>query len=219
MSDLITLETVDQDGAIREAAEDAGLETRGDFFRKAALTGGTAALGGGLLLGGFPSIALGAAKPSKKGDVKILNFALTLEYLESEFYKEALVKAGLTGDLLAATKIVSRHEDAHVRFLKSGLGKARIKKPKFNFLDTTDNPQKYLATAIVLEDTGVSAYLGQAGNLKSKKFLGAAASILTVEARHASRFRAFAGKNFAPNTFDKGATAAKVRSKAGAFIV
>jgi len=218
MSDLITLETVDTDGAIRGAAEDAGLDTRHDFFKKAALTGGATAIGGGILMGGFPSIALGAARPSKKGDIKILNFALVLEYLESEFYKEALRKAGLTGDLLSTTQLVSRHENAHVRFLKGALGGARNAKPQFDFKDTTSTPAKFLATAISLEDTGVTAYLGQAGNLLSKKFLGAAASILTVEARHASRFRSLGRKTFAPNTFDKGASAAQVRAKAGAFI-
>lgn len=218
MSDLITLETVDTDGAIRESAEDAGLDTRHDFFKKAALAGGATAIGGGILMGGFPSIALGAARPSKKGDVKILNFALTLEYLESEFYKEALAKAGLSGDLLSTTKLVSKHENAHVRFLKGGLGKARNAKPKFDFKDTTSTPAKFVKTAISLEDTGVTAYLGQAGNLLSKKYLGYAASIVTVEARHASRFRSLGGRTFAPNTFDKGASASKVRSKAGAFI-
>ena len=67
MSDLITLETVDQDGAIREAAEDAGLETRGDFFRKAALTGGSAALGSGLLLGRFPQHRAGCRQALQEG--------------------------------------------------------------------------------------------------------------------------------------------------------
>lgn len=94
-----------------------------------------AKLGGGVLLSGFPSIALGQ-KPSKKNDVKILNYALTLEYLENEFYKEALAKTGLTGDNLAVTKIVASHESTHVAFLKKQLGKSAIKKPKFNFGST-----------------------------------------------------------------------------------
>lgn len=216
MSDLITLESVDTDGAIREAEEAVAGDTRADLFRKAALTGG-AVVGGGLLLGGFPDFAL-AGRPSKKQDVRILNFALTLEYLESEFYKEALQKANLQGDLKATTIEVSEHENAHVRFLKLQLGSARKPKPKFDFQGTTSDPAKYLATAVTLEDTGVSAYSGQAPRILQKAVLKAAASILSVEARHASRFRTLAGRDFAPNTFDKPRTAKQVLARAGAFI-
>lgn len=216
MSDLITLEAVDTDGAIREAEEAVAGDTRADLFRKAALTGG-AVVGGGLLLGGFPDFAL-AGRPSKKQDVRILNFALTLEYLESEFYKEALQKANLQGELLTTTQEVSRHENAHVRFLKLQLGSARKPKPKFDFMGMTSDAAKYLATAVDLEDTGVTAYSGQAPRILQKKVLKAAASILTVEARHASRFRTLARKDFAPNTFDKPRTAKQVLAKAGAFI-
>ena len=210
MSDLMKLELVDQDGAIREAEEAVAGDSRADFFRKAAVTGG-AALGGGVLLSGFPSIALGQ-KPSKKNDVAILNFALTLEYLESEFYKEALAKTGLTGDNLAVTKIVSAHENTHVAFLKKQLGKSAIKKPTFNFGATTANQTNYLKTAVLLEDTGVKAYSGQATNIKQAAVVKAAVSILTVEARHASRFRALNQANFAPAAFDKAATKGQILS-------
>lgn len=216
MSDLITLEAVDTDGAIREAEEAVAGDTRADLFRKAALTGG-AVVGGGLLLGGFPDFAL-AGRPSKKQDVRILNFALTLEYLESEFYKEALQKANLQGELLTTTQEVSRHENAHVRFLKLQLGSARKPKPKFDFMGMTSDAAKYLDTAVDLEDTGVKAYSGQAPRILQKAVLKAAASILTVEARHASRFRTLAGRDFAPKTFDKPLTAKQVLAKAGAFI-
>lgn len=215
MSDLITIEDVDTDGAIRDAHEAVGGDSRADFFRKAAIGGG-ALVGSGLLLGGLPELA--AASRSKKLDVRILNFALTLEYLESEFYKEALAKANLQGDVLSTTKLVSKHENAHVRYLKLALGSARNPKPKFDFKGTTSDAKKYLATAVVLEDTGVTAYSGQAPRILQSKVLKAATSILTVEARHASRFRSLNGQTFAPRTFDKPATARQVLAKAGAFI-
>lgn len=216
MSDLLKLDLVDTDGAIRDAEEAVAGDSRADFFRKAAITGG-AALGGGVLLSGFPSIALGA-KPSKKQDVAILNYALTLEYLENEFYKEALAKTGLTGDNLAVTKIVAAHEATHVKFLQKQLGKSAIKKPKFDFGTTTANQTNYLKTAVLLEDTGVKAYSGQATRIKQAAVVKAAVSILTVEARHASRFRALNQQNFAPASFDKAASMATVLKGAKPFL-
>ena len=204
MSDLIKLEQVDQDGAIREAEEAVAGDSRSDFFRKAAL-GGAATLGGGVLLSGFPSIALGA-KPSKKQDVEILNYALTLEYLENEFYKEAIKSAGLTGENLTVAKVVQSHEAAHVAQLKKVLGKSAVKKPKFDFGTSTANQTNFLKTAVVLEDTGVSAYAGQGTRIKQKAVIVAALSIHSVEARHAALLRRLNNQNGAPKSFDKAAS-------------
>jgi hypothetical protein len=204
MSDLITLEVVDVDGAIREAAADAG-DTRMDFFKKAAVGGGSL-IAGGVLMGGLPSIAAASSR-SKANDAKILQFALTLEYLEMAFYDEAVKGGALSGDVLAAAKIVKAHEDTHVATLKQLVS---VKKPKFDFKGTTMDQAKFLATAQVLEDTGVAAYSGQAPNILQRKVLAAATSILTVEARHASRFRSLNGANFAPKAFDSPKTKAQI---------
>ena len=207
MSDLINIEILDADGAIREAEEAVSGDTRANFFRKAAVGGG-ALIGSGVLLGGLPELA--AAKPSKKNDVAILNFALTLEYLEAAFYNEATKKAGLTGDVAKTNAIVTKHENAHVKYLQKALGSAAIKKPKFDFGTATANQTNYLATAVALEDTGVTAYSGQGANIFQSKVLKAATSILTVEARHASRFRSLNNLNFAPRTFDAPKTKGQV---------
>lgn len=204
MSDLIKLEQVDQDGAIREAEEAVAGDSRADFFRKGAI-GGAAVLGGGVLLSGFPGVALGA-KPSKKQDVEILNYALTLEYLENEFYKEALKSAGLTGENLSVAKVVQSHENAHVVQLKKVLGKSAVKKPRFDFGSTTANTANFLKTAVVLEDTGVSAYAGQGPRIKQKAVVVAALSIHSVEARHAALLRRLNNQNGAPKSFDKAAS-------------
>ncbi len=204
MSDLITLESLDVDGAIRENAEAVPEATRSDFLKKAALGGGVL-IGGSAVLSGFPAIAA-AGRPSKRQDVAILNFALTLEFLEAEFYKEALRDANLSGDVLSTTKIVSAHENTHVKTLKSVLGAKAVKKPRFNFRNTTKDQAVFLDTAVVLEDTGVAAYSGQAPRVLQKNVLRAAASILAVEARHASRFRSLNGQNFAPKAFDPAKT-------------
>ena len=200
MSDLITLESVDVDGAIRESHAAIEGDTRGDFMKKAAVGGG-ALIGGATLLTGFPSVAL-AGKPSRKQDIQILNYAYTLELLEAAFYNRAVKNNILTGEVLATTKIVQAHENTHVKTLRTLLGKDARKIPKFDFKTTVTDPDEFLDTAVVLEDTGVSAYAGQGTRILSRSLVKAAVSILTVEARHAAQFRQLNGQNFAPRAFD-----------------
>ena len=202
----VTVELADREAALRG-------ETRRDVFRKLA-AGGTVAAGG-LLIGGLPSVALGQ---SARRDVNILNFALLLEYLESEFYVEAVNSGALTGDLLEFATVVRDHELAHVNTLRSALGSAAIGKPTFDFRGTTSNPDLFRATAQALEDTGVAAYNGQGSNLR-RATLPAAAAIVSVEARHAAWIRRLnAGPGYpdgpstypAPRAFDQLFTRARV---------
>jgi hypothetical protein len=196
MPDVITVEALDE-----------STDTRADFFRKAAVGGGTL-IGGGVLLSGLPALAEG--RPSKQQDVEILNYALTLEYLEAAFYTEAVAKGALSGDALSAAKIVKDHEVTHVKALKGVLGKKAVKKPKFDFKNTTGDQDAFLATAVALEDTGVAAYAGQGPRLSQKPIVVAALSIHSVEARHAAYFRSLAGMTFAPKAFDKPKTMKQV---------
>src|ERR1700756_3754253 len=185
----INLEAVDTDGAIREAAEEVSSDTRLGFLRKAGVAGG-AALGGGAILGGLiaPGIASAKGRPPGafgKGDIGILNYALTLEYLERAFYNEATAAGKITDPQLKSfLEVVTTDERAHVAFLKKALGSKAVKSPKFDFKGIPANQAMFAATAQVLENTGVHAYLGQAGNIKNPAYLGAAASIVTIEARH-----------------------------------
>jgi hypothetical protein len=179
------LSTVDADGAIREHEDAVAGDTRSAFFRKAAIGGG-AVLTSGAIMGMLPELA--AARPSKKQDLKILNYALTLEFLEAAFYKEAVQKGGLSGPLLEFATLVNDHEQTHVVALRKtikALGGTPVKSPKFDFKDTNKG-SNFAGTAFVLENTGVRAYLGQATRILQKPILAAAASIVTVEARHAA---------------------------------
>jgi rubrerythrin len=200
---VFDLEALDVSGAIREHEEAVAGDTRAAFFRKAAVGGGALLTSGGIMAM-LPELA--AAKPSKKQDIKILNYALTLEYLEAAFYTEAAASGNIKGDALAFAKLVAEHENAHVKALKSTIkalhGKP-VAKPTFDFKGTNTDPAKFIPTAFVLENTGVHAYLGQAGRLKSKALLGAAASIVTVEARHASAAAILQGNS--PYSNDAGA--------------
>ena len=112
-------------------------------------------------------------------------------------------------------KVVGAHERAHVGALKKALGSKAVKKPKFDFKGTTKDAEKFLATALVLEATGVSAYAGQAPRVKSDKVLASALAIHTVEARHASWARQMAGAKGAPAAFDKPLTMKQVLKAVG----
>jgi rubrerythrin len=174
-------------------------------------------LSGGAILGELISPALAEAKgrpPRKfgKGDIGILNFALTLEYLESSFYNEA-TRAGKITDppLVQLLRTVTHDENAHVKLLKQALGHKAIKKPKFNFHGIPENQSKFAATTYVLENTGVRAYLGQAPNIKKPKVLLTAARIVTVEARHSGAIGLYLRKSISPSgALDHGESAQKI---------
>jgi hypothetical protein len=202
----LNLAVVDADGAVREAAEAAGLD-RSDFLKKGALAGGGLLVGSAMFSGILSSAeaAISTTKRSAKNDGAILNYALTLEYLEAAFYAQAVANQayGTSDALKQFAEVVADHEAKHVAFLKGALKSAAVKSPTFDFGDTVTDPAKFAATAQVLEDTGVNAYLGQVGNIKAKGVLAAAATITTVEARHAAWIRNINGAPPAPYSFDK----------------
>jgi len=225
MSHLPAVEVLDRDGAIQEAAAKVDPETRASFLRKAGVGVGALAVGGAFA-GAIPSVARGQAIP--QSDIAILNFALTLEYLESAFYATANQNKVLKGELNRFSTVVAQHENTHVQFLRKVLGAKAVAKPKFDFKDTVTNPAKFAATAQVLEDTGVHAYLGQVPNIKTKAVLIGAGRILPVEARHAAWIRdiRFSGGTTSPTTpapaaFEDGFSKAKILAavKATGFIV
>ena len=185
MHDDLTLEEIDRDGAIAEATAGLHQTNRRGLLRRLGIVAG-----GGLVAGAVPiGLAIGQGGGTAKGDVKILNYALTLEYLESAFYAEALSKGKLSGSVKNFATVVAGHEATHVAALQKALGSAAVKKPSFDFKGTTGSQKKFLSTSKVLEDTGVSAYQGQATNIKSPAILATAGSILAVEARHAAWVR------------------------------
>ncbi len=201
---------VDRDGAIEETAARVGV-SRAELLRRGALGGG-ALFGAASVLGAIPGAAFASSKGSVRAssDVDILNFALTLEYLEAAFYAEALSKGALKGPTLAFAKVVAKDEAQHVAFLKGALGMHAVKKPTFDFKGTTGAMKSFQATATVLEDTGVSAYAGAAPMISNKKTLSAALSVHSVEARHAAWIRNITGANPAPVPFDPAKSKAAV---------
>ena len=200
----VPFEELDRDGALAEAIDAVEGDTRADFLRKAAVAGG------GLVGGGAAFAALAApAGAQSASDVNILNFALTLEFLEAEFYAQAR-KNDFGNRLNRFAKIVGEHEAAHVAALRKALGNKAVKKPKFDFKGTTEDRALFGQTAATLEATGTAAYGGAAPMIQSAEVLKAAVSIHSVEARHTSWINHILGKTPAPVAFYEPMTVSQV---------
>ncbi len=136
---------------------------------------------------------------SDPNDLAIVNYALTLEYLESQFYAK-VVKSGLfSGKTLSVLKSFGAEEDQHVIALHkvaSGLGTPATK-PMGKF--PINSAAQVAALAAAVENTGAAAYLGQAGNIQSKEILAAALAIHTIEARHAATLNTLLKKSPTPD--------------------
>ena len=188
--------------------------SRSDLILKGALAAG--AVYGIAMVGPFIRQAFAG---SGGGDVEILNFALTLEYLESAFYDEAKKKAKLSGDLKSLVDTIASDEAQHVDALTATikqLGGKPVAEPKFVF--PYSDTAGFLKLAQTFEDTGVSAYNGAAPSIKSKDVLGAAGSIVQVEARHAAAIRLQNGEVPAPEAFDKALTQSQVLAAVKPFV-
>ena len=140
---------------------------------------------------------------SMKGDLEIVQYALTLEHLETDFY-DAVIKSGVIKDkaLAEVATAIRDNEQEHVDALTKTVEQLGGKpmKPKTTFdAVIKGGAQKVLETAATVENLGAAAYLGQAGRIKSKEVLAAALSIHTVEARHAAALNKVVGKTIVPD--------------------
>ena len=211
----------DPTGAARGLAEPglAAVEVRGltrsSFLMRGALAAG--ALYGVGAVTPFVTAALAQSDPS---DAEILNFALTLEYLESDFYNAKGKEVGLSGEAQAYAKQFGEQEAEHVDALTAAikqLGGTPVAKPQFVF--PVSDQASFLALASVLENTGVGAYNGAGPLLKSKAVLASAGSIVQIEARHAAAIDLLLGKSPTPTGgFDVPLTKEQVLAKAGPLI-
>ncbi len=189
--------------------------TRSSFILRGAL-----AAGGLYGLGAVTPFVSAAFAETGGGDVEILNFALTLEYLESDFYNVKGKTVGLSGTAKSYAKMFGEQEADHVNALTTvikQLGGTPVAKPTFVFPATSQS--SFLKLASVLENTGVGAYNGAAPSIKSKEVLAAAGGIVQIEARHAAAIDLLVGKSPTPNQgFDRPLTKAQVLAAAGPLI-
>ena len=191
--------------------------TRAAFRLRGALSAG-ALLGAGAV----SPFVRDALAQNGGGDLEILNFALTLEYLESTFYERAVMKGkGLSSEARALAVEIRDNEQAHVDALRTaiaGSGGKPVQAPDVGFGLAFTSEAKFLKLAQALEDTGVSAYNGAAPSIESIEILAAAGSIVQVEARHAALIRLMRGQLPAPDAFDKMLEAQQVLAAVKPFM-
>ncbi len=158
--------------------------------------------------------------------VDVLNFALTLEYIEDAFYAKANASKGLIPRKYQAVfHQIGKHEAAHVALLKGALGAKAVKKPKADFTaggkyaDVFSNFDTFTTLSKTFEDLGVAAYKGQAGNLiSSGDILTIALQIHSVEARHAAEVRRIRGEKSWDGAFDEPKSKEEVLAAAKPFL-
>ena len=158
--------------------------TRRDFFKALAAASVGAAAGTSL----FTSNAFAQIGGTQEGDAGIFNFALTLEFLEHDFYQMALDAGVLSGAALGVVTNLRDHEQAHADFISTalqGAGATPAPKPQFTFPpDALASQDSVIQLASVLEPTGVGAYLGAGPMIQNPDFLEAAGTIAGVEGDH-----------------------------------
>ena len=190
-------------------------QDRRSFMKWAGILG----VGATLAVAGKRPFATAQAEDS---DLEILNYALTLEYLEADFYRQGVDAGILSGRELDLVTPIADHEEAHVGALTStinDLGGTPVKSPKFKYpAGTFKDKKKFLATASVFEELGVTAYHGQVTLVKNVDILGAAAAIAGVESRHAAILADLTGGNPFPAPVEGTKTMEEVLEAATPFI-
>jgi rubrerythrin len=207
-------QTTQQPAAPELAAIEFEPLSRGALIARGAL--GVAALYGAIAAG---PIVRRAFAQGGGGDIEILNFALTLEYLEAAFYQRAIDQVDLGSETSDFAQTILDDENAHVDALAKTIrdlgGKpAAAPEARFQFSDES----AFLELAQTLEDTGVSAYDGAAPAIRSKELLATAGSIAQVEARHAARVRFARNQPPAPNAFEPTLTQRQVLKAVEPFV-
>ena len=140
------------------------------------------------------------ASSSSTGDIGILNYALTLEYLEREFYSKVVSSGLFTGKVAAQIKDFGAQEATHVEALKGAvekLGGTPAVNPNGKF--PINNADQVANLAYTVENLGAAAYLGQAPHIQNPEVLASALAIHTVEARHAATLATLVKKSITPD--------------------
>jgi len=194
---------------------------RSSFLLRSVLAAG--AVYGGAMVGPFVRQSFAQEAEGESNDIDILNFALTLELLEGNFYESALRDVpGLSGNVRELTAELASNEMEHVATLTSlirDLGGKPVEAPSFDYGNALADEGNYLVLAQTFEDTGVAAYNGAAPQILDKKLLAAAGTIVQIEGRHAALVRRIRGEDIAPVPFDETLERGEVLRAVDPFIL
>ena len=219
------------DGAMRELAEDPSSRKR--FLKMMGGAGAAGAFAIFLAACGDDDESAGSgssamdkstnADSGMGGDLAIVQYALTLEHLETDFYNAVLDSGEIKDKKLGeAAMMIRDNEQEHVDALTQTVKQlgGTPKRPKTNFdAVIKGGPKMILETAATVENLGAAAYLGQAPRIQSKTVLASALAIHTVEGRHAALLNSVVGKTIVPDgAFAKPASMAQVLPKVKPFL-
>ena len=195
--------------------------SRGAFVLRSVFAAG--AVYGAAVVGPFVRQSFAQEAEGESTDIDILNFALTLELLEANFYETASRDVpGLGGDIRDLTEQLASDEAEHVAALTSlirDLKGTPVEAPAFEYGDAFANQANYLTLAQTFEDTGVAAYNGAAPQILDKKLLAVAGTIVQIEGRHAALIRRARGADIAPVAFDETLEKGEVLRAVDPFIL
>lgn len=205
--------------------------SRRTVLKGSAVTFGAAMMGLSPLLNAAQLVSASASNSlsNPMNDIEVLNYALTLEHLEYAFYRDGLkrftrqalgVMGGQWEQFYGYIELIRDHERTHVDALTSviqSLGGTPVPELEYDF--GYSDARGFAQVAQALENTGVMAYDGAVALIQSKQILTTAATIATVEARHASFLNLINGDIPFPAAFDTPKTPAEILAIAGQFIV
>lgn len=225
------------------SAESTGVTGRVDQSRRSLLAGAGLLVGAGVVgsvvADSSEQQAIQQVDPESfdesETDVDVLKYALTLERLEEELYAVGLDTYSAE-ELTAATEFadsdqlgelvpgyittVSEHEASHAEQLEAVLdvlGAEIPEPPEVSF--GLESAEEFVATARIVENTGVAAYAGVAPRIESPDILSFALSIHSVEARHAATLNGLTGESPFPNAYDSALSVPEVLEAVDPFIV
>jgi Ferritin-like domain len=198
----------DAHGAVDGGVDTRMALTRGQLVTRAAVGAG-AVTAVGVLSGGLPRLA--ASEPSREQDRLIFEWLLQVEYAQSAFYAAVVDQGALGGEQREFAARVGKQERAHVEAIRRALGSRAPDQPEFDFGDATSDPDRFVTSALELEEIAVAAFNGQIPNLTRPRVM-TAMRIVSVEARHVGWIRDIAGRNPAPRPADRAATQDETRA-------
>lgn len=211
-----------------EIRQDAALgATRRRFFRSVAAIFGAAAVAETMLAQ--------SSTGTSTGDVGVLNFALSLELLEANFYTQGLKQFSsvdfangafaanlgttINGDVYAFLSLIRDHENNHVHQITNLItSMGGVPVAACNYFFTATSADQFIATAMTLENTGVSAYDGSVNLISSASVKTAAAQIATVEGRHAAYLNLLNGQSPFPAAFDSAQSQTQIQQAITPFV-